>query len=135
MLDISTAIKYLLFLAIIPMCFIWLRRAYRIFIKHDYSEVALKGGEAPANPKKWAPVTGIINLAAGSIALMILLSVPLWVAFGIRVGPLHEYGSWSSVAGITLWFKVFADYIVSRQAHPFVVGRKNAEKKEAKEKS
>ena len=57
--DISIAITWLLFLALFPMAFFWLRRAYRIFIKKDYSEVALKRGEAPADPKKWAPATGI----------------------------------------------------------------------------
>jgi len=132
MFGISNAIKWILFLAIIPMTFIWLRRAWRIFIKHDYSEVALKRGEAPPNARKWAPVTGIINLAAGTVGLLILLSVPLWVFTGIRIGSLPEYESWSAVAGSTLWIKVFADYIVSRQAHPFLLGRKNEKEKDSK---
>jgi len=128
MFGISNAIKWILFLAIIPMTFIWLRRAWRIFIKHDYSEVALKRGEAPPNAQKWAPVTGIINLAAGTVGLLILLSVPLFGFTGLSIGSLHEYKTWSAVAGSTLWIKVFADYIVSRQAHPFVLGRKKKEK-------
>lgn len=130
MFDISNAIRLLLFLAIIPMTFIWLRRAWRIFLKHDYAEVALKHGEAPPNPRKWAPVTGIVNLAAGTVGLMILLSVPLWIFLGINVASLHEYETWSAVAGSTLWIKVFADYIVSRQAHPFLLGRKKDKDKE-----
>ena len=113
--DISIAITWLLFLALFPMAFFWLRRAYRIFIKKDYSEVALKRGEAPADPKKWAPATGIVNLAAGGTALVTIIGVLL---------ALFPYKTWSAMAGVTLWFKVFADYIVSRQAHPFELGRK-----------
>jgi hypothetical protein len=118
--DISIAITWLLFLALFPMAFFWLRRAYRIFIKKDYSEVALKRGEAPADPGKWAPATGIINLAAGGTALVTIIGVLL---------ALMPYKTWSAIAGVTLWFKVFADYIISRQAHPFVLGRKKDKEK------
>ena len=118
--DISIAITWMLFLALFPMAFIWLRRAWKIFIKHDYSEVALKRGEAPPNPKKWAPATGIINLAAGGTAFVTIICVLL---------ALFPYKTWSSIAGVTLWMKIFADFIVSRQAHPFELGRKkNTEK-------
>jgi len=120
--DISIAITWLLFMALFPMAFFWLRRAYRIFVKKDYSEVALKRGEAPADPKKWAPATGIVNLAAGGTALVTIIGVLL---------ALFPYKTWSAMAGVTLWFKVFADYIVSRQAHPFELGRKKNEKKKA----
>ena len=41
------------------------------------------------------------------------------------------YKTWSAMAGVTLWFKVFADYIISRQAHPFVLGRKKDKEKKA----
>jgi hypothetical protein len=113
--DISVAITWLLFLALFPMAFIWLRRAWRIFIKKDYSEVALKRGEGPKNPQRWAPATGLVNLLAGGTALVTILSV---------VGGFMPYKTWSAIAGSTLWIKIFADFIVSRQAHPFVLGRK-----------
>lgn len=113
--DISIAITWMLFLALFPMSFIWLRRAWRIFIKRDYSEVALKRGEAPPNPAKWAPATGIVNLVAGATALVTIICVLL---------ALFPYKTWSSIAGVTLWMKIFADFIVSRQAHPFELGRK-----------
>ena len=118
--DISIVITWLLFLALFPMAFFWLRRAYRIFVKKDYSEVALKRGEAPANAHKWAPATGIVNLAAGMTALVTIFGVIL---------ALMPYKTWSAITGVTLWFKVFADYIVSRQAHPFEFGRKKAKEK------
>ena len=127
--DISSAIAIILFLALFPMTFIWLRRAWRIFVKKDYAEVALKRGEAPENPQKWAPATGVVNLAAGCVALWILIGVPLWIATGVQLGPFDRYDSWSGIAGSTIWMKIFADYIVSRQAHPFELGRKK--KKEA----
>lgn len=119
--DISIAITWMLFLALFPMAFIWLRRAWRIFVKHDYSEVALKRGEAPPNPKKWAPATGIVNLVAGGTALVTIVCVIL---------ALFPYQTWSSIAGVTLWMKIFADFIVSRQAHPFELGRKKKQEKE-----
>ena len=128
--DISSAITWILFLALFPMAFIWLRRAYRIFIKKDYSEVALKRGEAPPNPEKWAPATGIVNLAAGGTALVTILGVLLYPATGIST-VFKDYRTWSSIAGVTIWFKVFADYIVSRQAHPFELGRKKEKQKKA----
>jgi hypothetical protein len=122
--DVSTAMTWILFLALFPMAFIWLRRAWRIFIKKDYSEVALKKGESPPNPKKWAPVTGMVNLLAGLLTLWIIVGIPLWVAAGIQIGPFHDFEHWSALAGSTIWIKIFADFIVSRQAHPFTLGKK-----------
>ncbi len=130
--DISSAITWILFLALFPMAFIWLRRAYRIFIKKNYEEVALKRGEAPKNPEKWAPATGIVNLLAGGTALVTILGVLLYPATGIST-VFKDYRNWSAVAGVTIWFKVFADYIVSRQAHPFEIGKKKDNKKDENE--
>ena len=127
--DISSAITWILFLALFPMAFIWLRRAYRIFIKKNYEEVALKRGEPPANPEKWAPATGIVNLAAGGTALVTIIGVLL--TFAGFENLFSPYRVWSSIAGVTIWFKVFADFIVSRQAHPFELGRKKEKKKSA----
>ena len=117
--DISMAITWILFLALFPMAFIWLRGAYRIFIKKDYSNVAVKGGEPPANPEKYAPYAGLICLAAGSSAVLAILGV---------VTALLDYKTWSAMAGVTIWMKVFADFILNRQAHPFKFGKdKDAE--------
>ncbi len=108
--DITVATTIILFLALFPMAFIWLRRAYRIFLKNNYAEVALKNGEPPENPEKFAIYTGTINLLAGSVAVITIL--------GVAAG-LLEYKVWSAMAGLTIWAKVFADFIVSRQAHPY----------------
>lgn len=113
--DVSLAMTWILFLALFPMAFIWLRRAWRIFIKKDHSEVALKKGASPPNPKRWAPVTGMVNLLAGSIAVAVII--------GVLLGYL-AYGTWSAIAGSTIWLKLIADFIVSRQAHPFTFGKK-----------
>ncbi|NIN37050.1 MAG: hypothetical protein GTN46_05130, partial [Gammaproteobacteria bacterium] len=102
--------------------------AYRIFIKKNYEEVALKRGEAPKNPEKWAPATGIVNLVAGGVALVTILGVLL--TFAGVANPLSPYKTWSSVTGVTIWFKVFADFIVSRQAHPYEWGKKKDEHQE-----
>ena len=119
--DISIAVTWILFLALFPMAFFWLRRAWRIFIKHDYSEVALKRGEAPPNPKKWAPFTGLVNLTAGAVAVTTII--------GVLAGAF-PYKTWSAMTGVTLWMKVFADFVISRQAHPFVFGKNKKETKQ-----
>ena len=126
--DMTSAITWILFLALFPMAFIWLRRAYRIFIKKNYEEVALKRGEPPENPEKWAPATGIVNLVAGTVAIVTILGVLL--TFVGLTNPLSPYRAWSSVTGVTIWFKIFADFIVSRQAHPFELGRKKEDHKD-----
>ena len=115
--DISMAITWILFLALFPMAFIWLRRAWKIFIKKDYSEVALKRGSLPPNPKKWAPLTGLLNLIAGGMALAAIIGV---------AAALLPYDTWSAMAGMTIWGKIIGDFIISRQAHPFSgIKRKN----------
>ena len=122
-MHIGMAILWIMFLALFPMAFIWLRRAWRIFVKKDYSEVALKKGEAPPNPAKWAPVTGLVNVIAGLAAVGTILGVLLF--------QVNEQ-SWTKWAGITLWGKVFADFLVSRQAHPFTLGRPKNEESDKK---
>jgi ABC-type phosphate transport system permease subunit len=113
--DISVAMTWLLFLALFPMAFFWLRRAWRIFFKKNYSEVAIKRGLPPANPKKWAPIVGILNLVCGSIAV--------WVIIAVLLG-LYPYDTWSAIAGITIWSKIIADFIIRFQAHPIQFGKK-----------
>ena len=111
----SLILTWVLFLALFPLAFFWLRRAYRIFFNKDYSEVALKRGESPKNPAKWAPFSGGINLLAGLTAI--------WTIIGVVILG-YEYSKWSAMAGCTIWAKIFADWILRNQAHPFVFGKK-----------
>ncbi len=113
---ISFVLNWLLYLALFPAAFFWLRRSWRIFVKRDYSEVALKRGESPPNPKRWAPYSGLSNLAAGGIAVWLIVTIPLG---------LYTFSKWIEIAGLTLWGKILLDYIISRQAHPFTLGRKS----------
>jgi hypothetical protein len=106
--DISVAMTWILFLALFPMAFVWLRRAWRIVMRRDFSDVALKGGESPPHPEKYAPYEMGINLVAGVIIVGVILSV--------LTGAL-EYQVWSAVAGSTIWCKFFASFALSRQAH------------------
>ena len=106
--DISVAMTWILFLALFPMAFVWLRRAWRIVMRRDFSEVALKGGESPANPQKYAPYEMGINLVAGVIVVGVIISV---------LSGALEYQVWSAVAGSTIWCKFFASFALSRQAH------------------
>lgn len=112
--DFSVALTWILFLALFPITFFWFRRAWRILVKHDFSEVALKRGEPPPNPAKYAPYTATINLVAGGITLATIICVVLG---------LWAYETWSAVAGSTIWMKFVFDFILSRQAHP-MAGKK-----------
>lgn len=106
--DVSIALTWLLFLALFPMVFFWLRRAWRILVRRDYAEVALKRGEPPPNPARFALAEGVLNLAAGGLALTTILGVLLaqW-----------PYETWSALAGSTIWCKLMAGFALSRHAH------------------
>lgn len=108
--DISVAMTWLLFLALFPMAFIWLRRAWRIAVKHNFSEVALKRGVSPQNPAKFAPYAAAINLLAGCVIFVVIVGVLM---------AYFDYQTWSAMAGTTIWLKIIADFILSRHAHPF----------------
>lgn len=106
--DVSVAMTWILFLALFPMAFFWLRAAWRIQIKRDFSEVALKRGELPPNPEKFAPYAMGINLLAGSIAVGVIIAVLFTQV---------PYETWTAIAGSTIWCKFFANFILSRHAH------------------
>lgn len=108
--DVSVALTWILFLALFPMAFFWFRAAWRIAVRKDYSEVALKRGIPPANPGKFAPYALIINLVAGIAAVVVIFSVVVGQA---------EYERWTAMAGITIWCKMIANFILSRHAHLF----------------
>ena len=106
--NVSVALTWILFLALFPIAFFWLRRAWRIRVKRDYSEVALKRGELPPNPKKYAPYVMALNLLAGAVVVTAI--------GGVLLGWL-DYNTWTAMAGSTLWCKFFFDFAISRQAH------------------
>lgn len=106
-------------LALFPVAFFWLRRAYRIFKNRDYSEVALKKGVSPPNPEKYAPYELVINLIGGAVIVLVIAVVLLG---------LLDYQAWIAVAGSTLWIKLFASFALSRQAHGLGPKNKNKNK-------
>lgn len=110
-------IKILFFLALFPIAFVWLRRAWRIAVRRDFSEVALKKGEPPPDAARWAPYELAINLVAGGVLVGVIVSVLMgWV----------EYQEWVAVAGSTLWIKIFLSFALSRHAHGFGAGQRSA---------
>ena len=113
--DISVAMTWILFLALFPIAFFWLRRAWRILVRRDFSEVGLKGGASPPNPEKFAPYEMAINLIAGVVLVVVIIA--------ILMGTL-EYSSWSAIAGSTIWCKFFASFALSRHAHANFATRK-----------
>jgi hypothetical protein len=108
--DISVALTWLLFLALFPIAFFWLRRAWRILVNRDFSEVALKRGTPPADPARFAPYVAAINLLGGAIAVGVIGAV---VFSGL------DYEVWTAIAGSTIWMKFIADFIVRSHAHPW----------------
>jgi len=109
--DVGVAVSWLLYLALFPLAFFWLRRAWRILVRRDFSEVALKRGEAPANAERFAPYEMLINLVAGTVAVLVIA--------GVALG-LLEYDQWTAIAGSTIWCKFFASFALSRHAHAAV---------------
>ena len=106
--DISVALTWILYLALFPMAFFWLRRAWRIIVRRNYAEVALKAGEPPPDPKRFAAAEATINLVAGCVAVVLIV--------GVALGEFR-YETWTAVAGSTIWLKVFANFILGRHAH------------------
>lgn len=113
--DVSVAMTWVLFLALFPIAFFWFRRAWRIAIRRDFSEVGLKKGVPPAQPERFAPYTAAINLLGGIVVLYVIV--------GVLTARL-DYTSWSATAGITIWLKMIADFILSRHAHPMELKRR-----------
>jgi hypothetical protein len=113
--DASVALTWIMFLALFPMAFLWLRRAWRITARHDFSEVALKRGESPEQPSRFAPFTAAINLVCGIVMVFVIVGV---------IGGGIDFDTWSAMAGITIWGKFFGDFILSRHAHPMVHRKK-----------
>lgn len=106
--DVSVALTWILFLALFPMAFFWLRRAWRIVVRRDFSEVALKRGAPPPNPEKFAPYEMVINLIAGVVVTVVIV--------GVLLAQL-DYQTWTAIAGSTIWCKFFASFALSRHAH------------------
>jgi len=101
--------NWIFLLALFPIAFFWLRRAYRILVKNDFSEVALKKGMPPPNAEKYAPYEMVINMIGGAVMVVVLVSV-----LGFQMLASED---WIAIAGSTLWIKLFASFALSRQAH------------------
>ena len=128
-------IDWIFLLALFPVAFFWLRRAWRIMVKRDFSEVALKKGVPPANAEKYAPYEMAINLVGGVVmagVLMSVLGVPIMGIFGLLPESADSYvlarEDWIALAGSTLWLKLFMSFALGRQAHGLTMGRKKKPK-------
>jgi Na+/proline symporter len=91
----------------------------RIFFVRGTESVDLIGGPNPffgITPKAFAPFAALVNLVGGVVVVAVIASV----VFGQL-----DYQTWSAIAGITIWCKVFTDFALSRHAHNFAA-RKSA---------
>lgn len=113
-------IDWVFLLALLPVSFFWLRRVWRILVRRDFSEVALKKGVPPADAARYAPYEMAINLVGGVVMVGVLVAVLGFQAL--------EREDWIATAGVTLWMKIFASFALSRHAHGLGTGRKPARK-------
>lgn len=114
--------NWIFLLALIPVAFFWLRRAWRILARRDFSEVALKKGLPPPHVEKYAPYEMAINLVGGVVMVGVLVAVLGFQAL--------SHDSWIAIAGSTLWIKLFLSFALSRHAHG--LGGKRAKTGKAK---
>lgn len=101
--------NWIFLLALFPVAFFWLRRAWRILMRRDFSEVALKKGLPPSDAEKYAPYEMAINAVGGVIMVGVLIAV-----LGFQALAADD---WIAIAGVTLWCKLLASFALSRQAH------------------
>lgn len=109
-------INWIFLLALIPVAFFWLRRAWRILVKRDFSEVALKRGAPAPDAEKYAPYEMAINLIGGVVLVGVLVAV-----LGFQALSRED---WIAVAGSTLWIKLLASFALGRHAHGILPGGK-----------
>lgn len=131
-----------LYLALLPIAWVWFRLIWRVLVMHDYSGVALRKGVAPPDAQRVAPFFVALNLIAGTILVGVVLVVPStgWAAVnpevfaqaGLfdRMGvvaalPMLAYQAtmfdgamdWVAVAGSTIWIKLMLGWALARHAH------------------
>ncbi|MBL0419077.1 hypothetical protein JI739_01835 [Ramlibacter sp. AW1] len=104
----SIALNWILFLALFPISFFWLRRAWRIVVRRDFSEVALRRGESPPDPERFAPYDAVLNFVAGVLLVVVIALVLTGSA---------DFSTWTSMAGSTLWCKFLLGFALARHAH------------------
>lgn len=114
-------LNWIFLLALFPVAFFWLRRVWRIMVKRDFSEVALKKGVPPPDAEKYAPFEMAINLVGGIVMVGVLVAVLGFQAL--------ERQDWIAIAGSTLWMKLFASFALSRHAHGGIAGLASKRKK------
>ena len=107
-MNIFLIIAWIMFAGLFLLTFFWMKRAWRIGVKKDYSYVALKRGVPPKDPQRYALFSFLLNLIAGAILITDILLV---VLIGL------DFAIWTAIGGLTLWVKLFTEFILSRQAH------------------
>jgi hypothetical protein len=118
--------NWIFLLVLFPVAFFWLRRAWRILVKRDFSEVALKKGLPPDNAEKYAPYELVINLVGGVVLVGVLVAV-----LGFQAMKAED---WIATAGITLWTKLLASFALGRQAHGLGPAKKVKAPRQARDK-
>lgn len=126
----TTAVTWILFLAMPAIAFVWWRKAFQILIKKDFSNVLLKKGESPKkNLKVWGYLIATSNFLAGGVIFFVLFKVLLFAVFYYKdLNAVHfNFDVWSEATAITIWVKFIVEFIFKQQAHPLKLGRRKKE--------
>ncbi len=115
-LQVVFVFNWILFIGLIPLSIFWLRRGFKIWLKKDYSLVALWKGRSPEKAKKYAIYSAMSNLSAGIIFLSVFFLV---LIIGL------DYETWTAIVGVTFWMKLLFDFNLSMYAHKVGVFSKN----------
>jgi hypothetical protein len=114
---VFVVLNWILLVGLVVLGVVWLREAWRIAVQRDFSRVALKRGEPPPDPARVAPFAAVVNLLGGTVAV----ATVLWVVFD-----QPPYEAWNALGGITIWLKLFANFILARHAHAATARSKRA---------
>lgn len=117
--------NWIFLLALFPVAFFWLRRAWRILFRRDFSEVALKKGVPPPDAEKFAPYEMVLNLIGGVVMVAVLVAVLGFQALASE--------DWVAIAGTTLWMKLLLSFALGRHAHGGIAGLASKARKPAKD--
>lgn len=117
--------NWIFLLVLFPVAFFWLRRVYRILVKRDFSEVALKKGMPPPNAERYAPYEMVINLVGGVVMVGVLIAV-----LGFQALKSED---WIAIAGVTLWLKLLLSFMLGRQAHGLAPAKRKGKSASATE--
>ncbi|PPE69109.1 hypothetical protein IS481_02470 [Caldimonas thermodepolymerans] len=104
----TVLLAWLLLLLGIALAALCLKRAWTIIVRRNFAEVAVRRGQPPRDPERWAPYAAGIHLVCGALMTGAVLAALLGLA---------PYATWTGTIGLTLWGYLLALHLLARAAH------------------